>query len=268
MNEPNRKLTFVMRIILAAWGLILGWWFAGFIMGLYPDYFNPIVNLVVRIVNSVLFGVICATLAKPVSAFAIFCGRGLKLLFVNKPLYVTGSFVLGIVIGIMLGVLANAIVELFTDVFAARFIIDLSVAALGTYAGYLGCRKWLVSAAEQSEEKVVIEYSGYILTYGAFFSDKLPYVTQLINGKIFILGKTLRRLIALAGEDVTAKAALDNYLKLSEYASVKILDTSDEREETEEIIELAENKLLKIIAINESEIKTERNVKVLSLSEL
>ena len=40
MNEPNKKLTLVVRIVLAAWGLILGWWFAGFILGLYPEFFK------------------------------------------------------------------------------------------------------------------------------------------------------------------------------------------------------------------------------------
>ena len=163
--------------------------------------------------------------------------------------------------------MANAIVELFTKVFAAKFIIDLTAAAIGAYVGYLICKKWLSSAAPD-EENVIIEYSGYIVSYGAFFSDKVVYVTELINGKIYILDSTVRKLIELSELDESAKSALNNYLKLSEYAAVKIVNTNPETDETENLINLAENKLLKIIVGDKSEIKTERNVKVLSLGDL
>ena len=115
---------------------------------------------------------------------------------------------------------------------------------------------------------MVIEYSGYILTYSAFFSDKVVYVAQLINGKIYILGKTLRRLIELADTDAAAKKALENYLKLSEYSAVKIVNTDTGKEENEDIVALAESKLLKIIAGETDEIKETDSVKVLSLAEL
>lgn len=267
MNEPNKKLTLVVRLILLVWGLILGWWFAGFILGLYPEYFNPAVGIVIRTVNAIVFGVILATLAKPVSVFTMFVGRKLRSAFTEKPLYVTGSVALGLVIGAMAGVLANAIVELFTAVFAAKFIIDLTAAAVFAYIGYLICKKWL-STNVSTEENVIIEYSGYIVSYGAFFSERVVYVTELINGKIYILDSTVRKLIELSNCDESAKTALNNYLKLSEYASVRIVNTQPDSDETENLLNLAENKLLKIIVGDGSEIKTERNVKVLSLADL
>ncbi len=267
MNEPNKKLTLVVRIILLVWGLILGWWFAGFVLGLYPEYLNPVVSIALRSVNAVVFGVILATLARPVSVFALFVARKLRAMFTDKPLYVTGSVALGLVIGAMAGVLANAIVMLFTDIFAARFIIDLAAAAIFAYVGYLICKKWL-SPSGSTEENIIIEYSGYIISYGAFFSERVVYVTELINGKIYILDSTIRKLIELSNCDESAKTALNNYLKLSEYASVKIVNTNPDSDETENLLNLAENKLLKIIVGDKSEIKTEREVKVLSLSDL
>lgn len=204
MKEPDKRIVFAVRLIMIAWGLIIGWTFAQFIFRLYPDYLSAGYELIVQMVNAVVFAVILSTLARPVSAFALFIGRLLRKTFLEKPLYVTVGAVLGAVIGVMTGVLANAIVEVFTSLFAARFIVAFSAAVLGAYTGYLGCRRWL-SSTFTDDENVVIEYSGYILTYSAFFSDKVVYVAQLINGKIYILGKTLRRLIELADTDAAAK---------------------------------------------------------------
>lgn len=267
MKEPDKRIVFAVRLILIAWGLIIGWTFAQFIFRLYPDYLSAGYELIIQMVNAVVFAVILSTLARPVSAFALFIGRLLRKTFLEKPLYVTVGAVLGAVIGVMTGVLANAIVEVFTSLFAARFIVAFSAAVLGAYTGYLGCRRWL-SSTFTDDENVVIEYSGYILTYSAFFSDKVVYVAQLINGKIYILGKTLRRLIELADTDAAAKKALENYLKLSEYSAVKIVNTDTGKEENEDIVALAESKLLKIIAGETDEIKETDSVKVLSLAEL
>ena len=204
MKEPDKRIVFAVRLILIAWGLIIGWAFARFVFKLYPDYLSAGYELIVQVVNSVVFAVILATLARPVAAFALFIGRVLRKTFLEKPLYVTVGAVLGVAIGFMAGVLANAIVEIFTSLFAARFIVAFAAAVLGAYTGYLGCRRWL-SSTFSDDENVVIEYSGYILTYSAFFSDKVVYVAQLINGKIYVLGKTLRRLIELADTDSAAK---------------------------------------------------------------
>ena len=65
-----------------------------------------------------------------------------------------------------------------------------------------------------------------------------------------------------------AKKALENYLKLSEYSAVKIVNTDTGKEENEDIVALAESKLLKIIAGETDEIKETDSVKVLSLAEL
>ena len=126
--------------------------------------------------------------------------------------------------------------------------------------------EWLED--DHDDEREMIDYSGYVLSYGAFFSEKVVYITQLLNGKIFIVAKTLRRLITLAEADESAKKALDNYLRLTEYGSVKVIGEGDERNEEEIIVSLAKTKSLKIIVGSQSELVTSEEVKVLSLSEL
>lgn len=266
MKELNKRLVLVVRLILFFWGMIAGWTFAEFIFGLYPDYLTEVYELIIKIVNAAVFGAVFSTLARPVSMLTLFAGRSLRRAFIDKPLYVTGSVALGLIIGIMFGVLANAIVEIFTPLLVARFIIAFAAAAAGWYIGYLGCKKWLSSAA-LDEDNVVIEYSGYILAYGAFFSDKVLYVSELLNGRIYVLSRTLRRLIELSGSDVTAKEALENYLRLSEYSDVRIVNTGADRSEEEEIAALAKSKLLKVIVGGAGEI-TDGDVKVLSLADL
>ena len=266
MKELNKRLVLAVRLILFFWGMIAGWTFAEFIFGLYPDYLTDVYELIIKIVNAAVFGAVFSTLARPVSSLALFVGRSLRRAFIDKPLYITGSVVLGFVIGIMFGVLANAIVEIFTSLFVARFIIAFAAAAVGWYVGYLGCKRWL-SSAELDEENIVIEYSGYILAYGAFFSDKVIYVSELLNGRIYVLGRTLIRLIELSDSDAAAKKALENYLRLSEYSDVRIVNDGSERTEEEAIAALAKSKLLKVIVGFAGEIE-DGDVKVLSLADL
>lgn len=265
MNEPNKKLRAAIKIILAAWGIITGWTFAGFIAGLIGTLSGGIV-LALRIVNAVVFGVICFSLSRPVAALTEWIAAALKKRFISTPLQKIAALILGAAIGVMLGVLVAALVEIFTANLPAKVIIATVSAALGAYLGYLVCEKWLTCSHE--DELEIIDYNGYVLTYGAFFSDKVVYVSQLLNGKVFVAEKTLRRLITLADTDATAKAALNNYLKLVEYCSVKIFGEDDERSEEEIILSAARTKSLKILVGSVGEVTQSEDVKVLSLSEL
>ncbi len=264
-NKPNKKLILIVRLILIVWGAMAGWAFARFIFREYPEFLRDGTELVLTVVNSCLFAAVSATLAKPVSTLALSAARAMRKSVADKPLYVTGSVILGVIIGVMLGILSVTIVGVFTKLFVVKFVVAVTVSVAGAYFGFLGCRKCL-STADVAEDDVVIEYSGYILTYGAFFSPKVVYMSQFINGKIYVLNKTLRRLIELS--DGEGKAALDNYLKLSEYCSVKVINSASERAENDDIVTLAEGKLLKIVVGTPDELKNAENVKVLSLADL
>ncbi len=266
MNEPNKKILTAVRLVSIVWGVILGWFLAGLLVKIIGVKISEGILLGVKAVNGVIICVIFLSLSRHIAVLLEKIAVSLKKRLSTTPPYKIASVILGVTIGVMLGVLFNAFMKIFSLVLSARIIISLCVSALGAYLGYFVCEKWLVET--HIDEQEVIDYNGYILSYGSFFSEKVVYLTQLLNGKIFIVAKTLRRLITLAEEDESAKKALDNYLRLTEYGTVKVIGEGDERAEEDIIVSVAKTKSLKIIVFSASEIKTDEEVKVLSLSEL
>lgn len=265
MKEPDKRLQGAIKIILAVWGIITGWTFAGFVTSL-SGRLGYGTTLIVKLVNAVIFGVIFFTLSRPVAALTECVAAALKKRFTATPPAKIASVILGGAIGIMSGVLTAALVGVFTQNLPARVIVATVAAATGAYLGYLACDKWL--SCRHEDELELIDYNGYVLTYGAFFVDKVVYISQLLNGRIYIAEKTLRRLIALSDSDESAKRALGNYLKLAEYCSVKLFGEGDARDEEDIILSVARAKALKILVGTQNELKTTDEVKVLSLSEL
>lgn len=263
MNEPDKRVVRVIRVVLALWGLAIGWAVAVLILRCVPPLSKGW-HIAVIAADSVLFGLLFATLACPVSVLAVRFTLWVRKLFSSRPLYDTGSILLGLAIGALFGILAAAVTGIFTDLVAVQVIVAIIVAAFGAYLGYLACRKWLKVSSER-EEDVEIEYGGYVLCYGAFSSDRIAGLCELCNGRIYILDKTLRRLIDLAEDDDEGERALERYLAAAERATISVA-AAGERGEEEEIAALARKRLLKIIAGDE---KFDGDVpKVLRISEL
>ncbi len=261
-NEVNKRLVLIMRVLLAAWGIITGWSFADFLFSRYPDALSNAFMLLIKIINALLFAVVFSTLARIVAAFAQGVARKIKKIISDKPLYVTGSVVLGLVIGAMIGVLANAIVSLFTSIFWARLLLAFVASVTGAYLGFLVCCKTLSEKGTDDEENAVIEYSGYVLSYGAFLSERLLRAAELMNGSVYVLKETLYRVMTEGDGEVK-----ERYAALTELLHVKIVEHSVGETEVERITSFAASRFLKIVTGTLEEIPN-AEAKVLPLSEL
>lgn len=266
MKDGRKKLRLVMQILLACLGLISGWGIAGFILS-KQAVFELGMKIAIRSVTALVFGVIFCSLNRPVTALVVKSARLIKSSIIQKPLYKTAATVLGIAIGVMLGILSAELVSLFTASWEIQLIVSFVVAASTAYVGYLVCARWLKGEEEAASVPAETEYHGYVLSYGAFFTDKLNYFTQLANGPILLTGRTLNRLISLSEDDAEAKAALERYMALSSLGAIRIVDLGDEKTETEQILFLARSRLLKVITALPGEIEAE-GIKILPLSEL
>lgn len=265
MKNENKRLVLIMRVLLLCLGLMFGWGVAGLILT-RQTVLTDAMQLVIRSVTAAVFAAAFFSLARPCSALVRRTARSLHKTVIEKPLYKSGSVVLGVAIGVMMGILASELVELFTAAWEVRLIVSFIVAVASAYVGYLVCSRWLKSE-EESITAPEREYHGYVLSYGAFFSDRLNCFTQLANGPILLTGKTLNRLITLSGDDAEAKAALDRYISLSDLGAIRIVDMDDDKTETEQIVFLAKSRQLKVITALPGEI-TADGIKILPLSDL
>lgn len=263
MKRRSDRLTAAMRVLLAAWGLTAGWFFADFVFGLYPDMLSPPLRLTVSIVNAAVFGIVLSTLARPTATAVKNVASGLRRAVTDKPLYVTISGILAVAIGVPVGVATAFIADAAGADAGVKSVAAFIAAALGAIGGYFACRRWLSAPDEDGAAR---ECGGYIIAYGAFFSDRSVYLSPG-EGTIYVAAKTLRRLIELARLDEAANAALNNYLALTEYTEVRVLDEGGAGEH-ESIMRAASERALTVIVGDPAEKEEYAGAKVLSLSEL
>lgn len=241
-KEIDKRIVFLVRVILFIVGAVVGWLAMWQFLTAYPAAVRDPLKIVFEIIAALVAAVALMLSARPIIRLGKLIADGvLKLAARMKPMELVG-IVLGIAAGLMVAFLAYALMNLFIPIPALKVVLTVIVAFIACFIASVAFARGLSApAAEEPAEK---RFNGCIVHSSAFESEKLALALEWVDGPVIILGKTIRTLIDNMERN---EAALIRYKELSADEAFRQAEGAG-GDETEAVVRYALTRRLKIIA--------------------